>query len=174
MAAVVNKDFVCITAAAQAIFEFITGDRMANTCVHQEAAAVAARYALNCPNTDIIVDMRKLNMQGVYRERLPYYCPSCKTKCYHQTAKLDAERAMGVLRQERAIGEDGVVVGVVGGEEAQVLEEAEQDQPETAPRRSRRNTRNASPRYALLYYILHAVFAYELCYLLTLCVQLIS
>jgi len=61
MAAVVNPNFVCSTAAAHAIFEFITGDRVTNTCVHQEAAAVAARYALNYPNTDIIVDMRKLN-----------------------------------------------------------------------------------------------------------------
>ena len=71
---------------------------------------------------------------------------------------MDAERAREVFRQERVIGEDGIVVGVVGDEEAQVLEDAEQDQPETAPRRFRRNTRNASPMYASIYYILHAVF----------------
>ena len=61
MAAVVNKSFVSSTAAAHAIFEFITGDRMATTCVTQEDAVEAARYALNCPDNDIIVDMRRLN-----------------------------------------------------------------------------------------------------------------
>ena len=58
---IVNKDFVCSTAAAQAIFEFITGDKMSTTCVTQEASAAAARDALNCPDCDVIVDMRRLN-----------------------------------------------------------------------------------------------------------------
>ena len=47
---------------------------------------------------------------------------------------MDVERAREVLRQEREISEDashGVVGGVVGDEEAQVLEE-EEDQPQTA------------------------------------------
>ena len=68
-------------------------------------------------------------------------------------AKLDAERARGTLRQERATtssakdASNGVAPSVVaGGEEEQVAEEVEEERA-TAPRRSRRNTRNASPRY---------------------------
>ena len=93
----------------------------------------------------------------------------------NKQTRLDAERARGVLRQGRGIGDDASHgdVGVVGDEEAQVVEEAE-DQPQTAPRRPRRNTGNDSPSYILLYYILHVVFAYELNHLSTLCVQLIS
>jgi len=34
---------------------------MITTFVTQEAPAAAARYALNCPNYEIIVDMRRLN-----------------------------------------------------------------------------------------------------------------
>ena len=60
MAAVVNKDFVCSTDAAQAIFEFITGDQL-STYLFSEDAASAARFALNCQDSDIIVDTRKLN-----------------------------------------------------------------------------------------------------------------
>jgi len=61
MVVVVNKSFVCSTTVAHAIFEFITGDRMATTCVTQEDALEVARYALNCPDNDIILDMRRLN-----------------------------------------------------------------------------------------------------------------
>jgi hypothetical protein len=61
MIAALNKDFVYITATAHVIFEFLPGDQMTITCVHQEAETVASRYALDCPDTDIIVDIRKLN-----------------------------------------------------------------------------------------------------------------
>ena len=93
-------------------------------------------------------------MQSAYQERLPYIIVRhARQNATAKQGRLDDERAREVLRQESAIGEDGVVVGVVGDEEAQVLEEAEQDQPETAPRKFRRNNRNAGPMYALLYYI---------------------
>ena len=49
MVVVVNKNCVCSTAVAHAIFEFITGDRMATTSVNQEDALEDARYALNPP-----------------------------------------------------------------------------------------------------------------------------
>ena len=61
MDVVVNKKFACNTVDAHAIFEFIAGDRMPTPCVTQEDALEAARYALNCPDNDIIVDMRRLN-----------------------------------------------------------------------------------------------------------------
>ena len=60
LAVVVNKNFVSSTVAAQAIFEFITGDQLA-TDLFSEDAASAAKFALNCQDSDIIVDMRKLN-----------------------------------------------------------------------------------------------------------------
>jgi len=60
LAAVVNRNFVSSTSAAQAIFEFITGDQM-DTHINCEIVTEAARYALNCHDSDIIVDMRKLN-----------------------------------------------------------------------------------------------------------------
>ncbi len=41
-----------ITTAAQAIFEFITGDKL-ETHLLSEDAASAARYALNCQDSDI-------------------------------------------------------------------------------------------------------------------------
>ena len=65
-------------------------------------------------------------------------------------ARLNAEQARGVLRQEMPTtsGDASNVVDlcvVTGGEEEQAIEEAEEEHA-TAPRRSRRNTRNASPR----------------------------
>jgi hypothetical protein len=60
LAVVVNRNFVSSTTAAQAIFEFITGDQLETQLLSEDAAS-AARYALNCQDSDIIVDMRKLN-----------------------------------------------------------------------------------------------------------------
>jgi len=57
---VVNRNVVSITAVAQAIFEFITGDQM-DAHLASEVKIEAARYSLNCQDSDIIVDMRKLN-----------------------------------------------------------------------------------------------------------------
>ena len=48
------------TTAAQAIFKFITGDQL-DTHIICEVATKAVRFALNCHDFDIIVDMRKLN-----------------------------------------------------------------------------------------------------------------
>ena len=55
---VVNIHFVNNATVAQAIFEFITGDQM-NTSLTSEVATKAASYALNCQDSDNIVDMRK-------------------------------------------------------------------------------------------------------------------
>jgi len=60
LATVLNTNFVNGTAAAQAIFEFITGGVMSNNFVSPDAIA-AARFALNCQDPDIIVDLRRLN-----------------------------------------------------------------------------------------------------------------
>ena len=72
-----------------------------------------------------------------------------------------------VLRQEKNAGEDASHVMDVGfvyeEEEAQAIKEAEEEQ-HIAPRRSRRNTRNANPKYVLLYILLiHAIFVNKLC-----------
>jgi hypothetical protein len=100
--------------------------------------------------------------EGPYSIILPI-CKSCLDGGCHisvrharqnanaKQARLDAERARGVLRQEKATtdGDASNVVDpgvVVGDEEKQVVEEVEEERA-TAPRRSRRNTRNASPRY---------------------------
>ena len=95
-------------------------------------------------------------------------------------ARLDADRARQVLRQEMATAKDasnGVVssVAYANDYEVQLIEEAEEEHA-TAPRSSRSNTRNASPGYVklILLYVLHMVFAYELWYVLTFCVQQIS
>ena len=60
LAYVVNKNFVNISTVAQAIYEFITWDVMFTNFTTGEASE-AARYAFNCHNTDIIIDIRKLN-----------------------------------------------------------------------------------------------------------------
>ena len=60
MAAVVNKNFVNSAAAAQAIYEFITSDRMSVNFVNPEASH-SAKFALNCQDPNIVLDMRKLN-----------------------------------------------------------------------------------------------------------------
>jgi hypothetical protein len=60
LATVVNKNFISCTTAAQALYEFITGDLMPSTSLSPDALA-AARFALNCQDPDIIVDLRKLN-----------------------------------------------------------------------------------------------------------------
>jgi hypothetical protein len=55
-----QQNFVSSTTAAQAIYEFIIGD-VISTDFSSAEASEGARYALNCQNTDIIMDMRKLN-----------------------------------------------------------------------------------------------------------------
>ena len=65
MAIDLNNDFICSTfVVAAAIFEFIAVDRMATSSVHQSESATAAKYALSCPDFDIIIDMRKLNARS--------------------------------------------------------------------------------------------------------------
>ena len=66
---------------------------------------------------------------------------------------MDGERARGILRQERATtsaegASNGVALDVDSGdEEVLAVEEAEEEHDIASPRRSRRKTRNASPRY---------------------------
>ena len=60
LAVVVNKNFVNISTTAQAFFEFITRDVMSLNYGIQDSAEVA-KYALNCQDRDIILDMRMLN-----------------------------------------------------------------------------------------------------------------
>ena len=60
MSTVVNTNFISSTAAAQAVYEFITGNVMPKSSFGSEALATA-RFALNYQDPDIIVDMRKLN-----------------------------------------------------------------------------------------------------------------
>jgi hypothetical protein len=60
MATVVNKNFINSTAVAQALYEFVTGDLLPLSSMSTDAIA-ASRYALNCQDPDIIVDLRKLN-----------------------------------------------------------------------------------------------------------------
>ena len=55
-----NVNIVSNELAVQAIFEFIIGDQM-DTHINCEVATEATRFALNCHDSDIIVDMRKLN-----------------------------------------------------------------------------------------------------------------
>jgi hypothetical protein len=105
--------------------------------------------------------------EGPYSIVLPI-CKSCLDDGCHiilrharknsnaKQGRLDAERARGVLRQETVTtsGDASNVVapGVVAdGKEEQDVEEAEEERA-TAPPRSRRNTRNASPRYVELVY----------------------
>ena len=58
MAIVVNTKFIFSKEAAQALYEFITGNVMSKSSIGAEALATA-RFALNCQDPDIIVDMRK-------------------------------------------------------------------------------------------------------------------
>jgi len=57
MATMINKNFVSSKAAAHALYEFITGDAMPIITLGTEAIA-AARFALNCQDSDIIIDPR--------------------------------------------------------------------------------------------------------------------
>ena len=60
MAAVVNTNFVSSTVVAHAIFEFITRDLMSTNFVNENASA-SGMYAIDCQDSDILIDMRKLN-----------------------------------------------------------------------------------------------------------------
>jgi len=60
LATVINTNFVNGTVVAQAIFEFITGGQMSTNFVSPDAITTA-RFALNCQDPDIIVDLRHLN-----------------------------------------------------------------------------------------------------------------
>ncbi len=56
----VNKNFINSSAAAQAVYEFITGNVMPKSSLSTESIS-AATFALNCRDPDIMIDMRKLN-----------------------------------------------------------------------------------------------------------------
>jgi phosphatidylethanolamine-binding protein (PEBP) family uncharacterized protein len=56
----VNKNFVNNVAVDQAIYEFITSDKLSINFVNPDVAH-AAKFALNCQDPDIVLDMRKLN-----------------------------------------------------------------------------------------------------------------
>jgi hypothetical protein len=60
MATVVNKNFISSKAVADALYEFITGDAMPKSTLSTDAIATT-RFALNCQDPDIIIDLRKLN-----------------------------------------------------------------------------------------------------------------
>ena len=60
MATVINKNFVSSKAATHTLDEFIIGDAMPKSILSTKAIA-AARFALNCRDPDIIIDMRKFN-----------------------------------------------------------------------------------------------------------------
>ena len=55
-----TKNFINSTTVAQALYEFVTGDLLPLSGMSTDAIA-ASRYALNCQDPDIIVDLRKLN-----------------------------------------------------------------------------------------------------------------
>ena len=81
---------------------------------------------------------------------------------------MDAERSKGISRQEGATtsAEDAskcVALGVDSGdEEVHVVEEAKEEHA-TAPRRSRRKTRNATPRYVEHVVPIALCFAHVVC-----------
>ncbi len=60
LAIVINTNFVNGTAAAHAIFEYITGGQMSTHFVSPDSRTTA-RFALNCQDLDIIVDLRHVN-----------------------------------------------------------------------------------------------------------------
>jgi hypothetical protein len=60
MSIVVNANFIRSTAAAQVVHEFITCNVMPKSSFGSKALATS-RFALNCQDPGIIVDMRKLN-----------------------------------------------------------------------------------------------------------------
>jgi hypothetical protein len=60
MANVVNTKFISIKATTQVVYEFINGNVLPKSSIGAEALS-SARFALNCQDLDIIVDMRKLN-----------------------------------------------------------------------------------------------------------------
>ena len=82
---------------------------------------------------------------------------------------MDAERARGILRQERATtsaedASNGVALDVdSGGEEVLPVEEAEEEHDTASPRRSRRKTRNATPRYVEHVVPIALCFAHVVC-----------
>ena len=60
LATLIKKNFISNKIAAQAMYEFVSGDLLPVTSLNQESLA-ATRFALNCQDLDIIVDLRKLN-----------------------------------------------------------------------------------------------------------------
>ena len=96
---------------------------------------------------------------------------SARQNANAKQARLEADRAREVLRQENAISNAGVVnegatgvatrvaaglaAGVAAGEATGVAGEEQRDT--RAPRRSRRNTRTSSPRYCFVYFT-HGVY----------------
>jgi hypothetical protein len=74
MAAIANKNFVSSTAAAHANFQFIIGDNLPIENWDQEDAAATARYTVNCPDNDLIIDMRRLT-HGPNMTRLTSFGP---------------------------------------------------------------------------------------------------
>jgi hypothetical protein len=101
-------------------------------------------------------------LEGPYSIVLPT-CKACVDSGCHiivrssrqnavaKQARLNAEHEREVLRQEMAATKEAsnVVtssVNVPRGDEAQAAEHAEVELPQSSPRRSRRNNRNASPR----------------------------
>ncbi len=115
-----------------------------------------------------------------YRIVLPI-CKGCLNSGYHiivrhtrqngtaKKAKLDAARARGILRQERATtsaedASNGVALDVDSdGEEVLAVEEAEEEHDTASTRRSRRKIRNAGPRYVEHAIQLVLCFAHVVC-----------
>ena len=60
LATVVNKNFISNIAAAQPVYEFLTSNVMPKSSLSTKAIA-AARFALNCRDPYVVVDMRKMN-----------------------------------------------------------------------------------------------------------------
>jgi hypothetical protein len=60
LAYVVNKNFLHNVAAAQATYEFITSDKLSVNFVNPYVAH-AFKFALNCQDPNIVLELRKLN-----------------------------------------------------------------------------------------------------------------
>jgi len=58
MGAVVGPDFICSKMAARAVWQFITGS---SVDVGTEDKVIAAMWALNSSDKDIVMDMRTMN-----------------------------------------------------------------------------------------------------------------
>jgi hypothetical protein len=61
LATVVSKSFISSTLVALALYELFTGDVMSSPSMLSQDALAAAKFALNCQDPDIILDLRKLN-----------------------------------------------------------------------------------------------------------------